>query len=691
MQCKQCGYWLWNIQGRECPECGKEFKPSEFDFIPNSVAFCCPHCDQNYFGTDERGQLVPRAFECITCQNQIDMDEMVLRPRPGFEQKRAHQSSNPWQVRKESKSSFRAWLLTCWRAMIRPNDLVQKNEPDNEAFPASISFLFFNNAMIMLLGVGLFVVLLNIQESSFTRSDFGVESITGLLAGLFLLALAGAFAAFVVVAIWSVLTHVMLRLLAKPKGVQRDTLDCLCYSNGVTLMTAVPICGFYALSWVAGIWWPISAGFMLAKRHQVSIGRAMMAVWVFPIIVVIGMGCLIAYGVHQFQQQMANFSTSMVSTDSVGQTILKHINDDQTIGPDHVLRLMVGSNLHGTWEYELADQAPADWGKGFQEGCNDLSTLIQQQSSGDARQAHIKHITDALDRLPPLEGAGYRFGSVLFLYNKVTTDKLDPALWLLVVWPRASHPATVDVFFADGKTKSFAIAELIDAVDEQDVLRNKLGLPEIGSLDAVTIRPLPLIPVQSNVVSDFESYDLSGKILAVKNDDGQIGPNHVLQLLMQQKLSTAVFDDTDLDDWNSYASENQSMGNWHNNWFNLASDRQRKRLDEQLANLPKRDGAGYRFGQMVMVYDGIVRDKLDDRLWLAVRWPKNYAPEQTRIFLADGRMIHVLAKDMPRLLVEQDQLRSELGLPRILDLNRLDEVKIEIPQVGDGTPYGMNK
>ena len=80
MRCRNCDYPLWNLKARECPECGASFRPSEFEFVAQSVRFCCPHCDQEYFGTDERGHLRPVEFNCTKCATRVEMDAMVLRP-----------------------------------------------------------------------------------------------------------------------------------------------------------------------------------------------------------------------------------------------------------------------------------------------------------------------------------------------------------------------------------------------------------------------------------------------------------------------------------------------------------------------------------------------------------------------------------------------------------------------------------
>jgi hypothetical protein len=100
MRCQQCEYRLWNLTSRQCPECGTPFAPSEFDFAPNTVRFCCPHCDQDYYGTSASGHLVPDAFDCVRCHNFIRMDEMVMRPAEGVEEEDTRAECSPgWSGR----------------------------------------------------------------------------------------------------------------------------------------------------------------------------------------------------------------------------------------------------------------------------------------------------------------------------------------------------------------------------------------------------------------------------------------------------------------------------------------------------------------------------------------------------------------------------------------------------------------
>lgn len=83
MNCKTCDYALWNLRTRVCPECGSSFNVADFEWRPGAVRFCCPHCNQAYYGTDAKGHLVPPEFECIACGQSITMEEMVLLPAEG--------------------------------------------------------------------------------------------------------------------------------------------------------------------------------------------------------------------------------------------------------------------------------------------------------------------------------------------------------------------------------------------------------------------------------------------------------------------------------------------------------------------------------------------------------------------------------------------------------------------------------
>src|SRR5688500_7671887 len=101
MRCKSCDYSLWNLKARECPECGAGFVPSDFEFVPGAVRFCCPKCDQEYYGNGAKGHITPRQFTCVTCASVVDLDEMILRPRDGIEEPQTLPGVMPWLERKK--------------------------------------------------------------------------------------------------------------------------------------------------------------------------------------------------------------------------------------------------------------------------------------------------------------------------------------------------------------------------------------------------------------------------------------------------------------------------------------------------------------------------------------------------------------------------------------------------------------
>jgi hypothetical protein len=130
MRCTNCDYPLWNLTARECPECGQSFRPSEFEFIAGSVQFCCPHCKQTYYGTGEKGHLRPVEFECVTCGKHVHMDEMVLRPAEGLEDRDTAVDDVPWLERKRI-GFFKGWLATIWKSLVAPHRLMNAMPPRN--------------------------------------------------------------------------------------------------------------------------------------------------------------------------------------------------------------------------------------------------------------------------------------------------------------------------------------------------------------------------------------------------------------------------------------------------------------------------------------------------------------------------------------------------------------------------------
>lgn len=691
MECKKCGYRLWNIQSRQCPECGEGFTPSDYDFVPGTVAYCCPHCEQTYFGTDHRGHLQPQAFTCVNCQQPVDMAQMVLRPAAGYEELQTRATDNPWVKRDTKKSTVLAWLRVCLRALVRPSDLVSRHVEGDYAISAWF-FLFFNFAMLSLLAAGPFVAMG--VFSSFDDHDFlpAILTFLGVLLGVVTV---GFVLLLLAVGVWGGITHGVLKIISRPACLFTDTVDCFCYGSGTGSLMAIPFVGPFLFGWLFVIWWPVSAGLILARMHHVSRIRAIFAACMLPLLLFLGTVGAGAYQMYTYSA-MTFGMTMPVSTLNIGDMILKHVNEDGTIGPDHILRLLMKNDeyksndssysSYSNWENDLADNTPNGWRDGFQEGCNDLSMALRYLNDSDPKeqkraQLYLDQIKAALDGMQPLQGPGYRFGNMLFLYNKVHKDKINPNLWLVVNWPKNTTPDDYAIFKGDGTEERMDYVSLVDGVIKQDALRRELGLPEIQSLDSIRI--VPLAVTMTNFYDDTEpdKLDVVKQILASKQANGQIGPDHILRTLLDQKLESEPF--SDFDPSAGGAAAPQFPTNWHGNWPANTTEAKKQTLVNELDKLPKRKGAGYRFGQLLLVYDGITEDKLDPELWLAIRWPKNYSPEQTRIYKADGGIVHVFKEDIPRMLDAQDALRQKLGVPRIGPLEKIQEITLEIPHVNE--------
>src|SRR5262245_20410546 len=111
MHCKQCNYPLWNLTARTCPECGAPFNPSDFEFVPNSVRFCCPNCRLAYYGTSPKGHLIPHVFNCLGCEERITMDSCVLLPAEGVVDDETKPEIHPWH------DARRRWTIGGWTSM----------------------------------------------------------------------------------------------------------------------------------------------------------------------------------------------------------------------------------------------------------------------------------------------------------------------------------------------------------------------------------------------------------------------------------------------------------------------------------------------------------------------------------------------------------------------------------------------
>lgn len=291
MDCPGCNYALWNLTNRQCPECGRPWKPSEFDFTLNSVQFKCPHCAQSYYGTGEKGHLIPSSFECVSCHRPIAMDECVLEPTEGVSEDRTKVAEQPWHNRAKI-GRFRAFFRTILQSCFAPHELMGRTPPSD---PPSEAVLFgvLANAIYGALGLAVCGAM--------------VWGGGGASVGTIAAVLGGFVAIGVFVGLWVVAAHFIAiggsqftesayteadsTAEAEPLRIGR-AVQAIAYSSAAMALAAVPCLGMW-LAPISVLWWAVCAGVMISVGYRTTTPRAVLAGLAGPAIAV----CLAVIGI----------------------------------------------------------------------------------------------------------------------------------------------------------------------------------------------------------------------------------------------------------------------------------------------------------------------------------------------------------------------------------------------------------
>ncbi|MCC7203818.1 MAG: hypothetical protein IT441_01970 [Phycisphaeraceae bacterium] len=244
MRCPQCNYRLWNLTARACPECGRPFKPSEFEFRPNTVEFCCPHCGQPHLGQGVLGHLVPERITCAGCRRELHMDQMVLRPVPGVDEKRTQFYLNPWFELHE-RIFFRRYLAAVWHGIVRPG-LAASGVPSQTTYGPSANFLIINLCLfpfISALSLLIFSLLVNLlRYGRWLPSGPGPDLL--LLASPVIFTMLSLMTGLAFTVVWSTSIQAMLYLTGcRPHTGRMRTFEALAITSGVHVFTAIPVIG----------------------------------------------------------------------------------------------------------------------------------------------------------------------------------------------------------------------------------------------------------------------------------------------------------------------------------------------------------------------------------------------------------------------------------------------------------------
>ena len=491
MRCRTCDYSLWNLKRQTCPECGAAFRPSTYEFVANSVRFCCPHCDQAYYGTGPTGHLEPDRFDCVRCGNGIAMDEMVLRPAEGLQELQTQPGSNPW-LERHRRGRIKGWWGTIGQALIAP-DRLARGTP--EASSLGQAWWFATVTLVLTFAVGVIPVMclalvfpMMMVRSAQSGGLSGAPSL-----GMFAAMMAGGAVFGLVVGfvftllftwMWALVTHLLLRISGSGHGPLRRTVHSIFYSSGTIVVSVVPCVGNLAM-----LWWIVSAILMVRRSHRVSGIRATFAVLTAPVcltVLVVGfyaVALTAAIGSTATRVSWVSTQGSAGAAQIVTDALILHAGTNAGQGPAHALELMLGAGLT-----ESQFVAPASATVIADVPVGGMTLLDLAIMAGDEKLEVIGRAAAAL----PADVVAHRVGDFVFTYHGAVLDERAAGLWVVVMCPDPDVNGPLDavtpvfVGLADGSQLSLVRSTLRNMLPEQNRLRRRLGLPALPDPTTVT-------------------------------------------------------------------------------------------------------------------------------------------------------------------------------------------------------------
>ncbi|HOW71213.1 MAG TPA: hypothetical protein PKY77_11480 [Phycisphaerae bacterium] len=493
MKCKKCGYRLWQLPTRRCPECGADFRPSNYEFVPNSVEFSCPHCRQPYYGTGPKGHLEPIAFNCVTCGRPVTMDEMILSPAPGTSETQTEVFRLPWLDRKE-RGWLRAWLATARSAMLSPAQMM-KGVPVESSGWEAFGFAFLNTLPPMIMAVLPIAAVMLVMTLATPQSAIPI---------FVPVAVAVEFAVIGVVClvgtvVWAVATHLLLRLTGQTAGPLLRTQQAIYYSSGANLISAIPCLGYY----VGWIWWIVSAILAVKEGQRVHGGRA-----VFTVLGPLVACALLFAGLAAAMIGLANVRTSstppaatpltqaMADTRKVTQAVIRYIRRHNGRGPDHAILLVTQGDLLAS-DFISSDSATT-------LGKTPLAGTTLDYFNFARPNERTQLASRAVANLPTGTVA-HRLGDYVFTCKGMNPSISDNRLWVVVqiVDPvaNAGQPPRSHLIcgMADGGTQMTPVAHFLADLKTQNGVRAEHGLPPLPDLRTIThTQPATSAPAEAS-------------------------------------------------------------------------------------------------------------------------------------------------------------------------------------------------
>ncbi|MCC7407263.1 MAG: hypothetical protein IT442_04280 [Phycisphaeraceae bacterium] len=464
MRCPQCDYRLWNLTTRACPECGRPFKPTDFEFLPHTVAFCCPHCDQPYYGQSDKGHLIPPEFDCVQCGRRLHMDQMVLRPAPGLEEEQTSAVVNPWFDPRHTRF-FRRYLAALWQGFAHPGLAVEGVPPDASRLRAT-AYLCLNFGLFLAISA-LFIILAVQIVSLFSRGRINdpEDLILVPIFTILVCVLAGLLGSI----IWSLTLHGTLYLLrCRPTRSLHHTYTALAMTSGVHALTVAPLCGPYLASLTFPAWLILTV-IAVHRTQRTPAVRTALAALTLPLLLTLALGAAGLWATYQ----VANHGRYL-HTKSVAYALAHHGLTHHGQLPAHAIALVMDQSLN---PHDLIAPGSKTTLATIPVGSTTLDQFIKLSPADQQSQA-----ASAIAFLPP-DVVAHRLGDFVFTYHGMNLSTAPSDAWIVISYYDSTinknFPHTFYAACVDGHIQTLNHNTFSSELQAQNQLRAKAGLPPL--------------------------------------------------------------------------------------------------------------------------------------------------------------------------------------------------------------------
>ncbi|MFN0134281.1 MAG: hypothetical protein ACKVW3_17345 [Phycisphaerales bacterium] len=491
--CDGCNYPLWQIRDRRCPECGREFLPSDYDFVPGTVAFACPHCDQPYFGKGTYGRLEPFVFGCVNCGRRIHMDQAVLTPAPGVDPARTVVGALPWLDRARI-GRFTAWRRTLSMALFHP-DRLARSIPINMGAGPGVWFGILTFLLYILVLIGPLMPFIAMMAP-------GGGGAMALRAVMPLLVFATAVLALI--PLWGLVAHLTLAITGPRAAGPGRTMAVLGFASACAILAAIPCFGIYLMP-IALIWPVISGTIMLMHTQRVGWFRALLAAGSVPLLLFVASAAMVIFPMILVTRGMAQMSVNQSAAAqarlaAAAAGTLPPSASPSTFGVGDGLRTFLAD--HGRWPTHALEAIEAN-AISATTLCLPDATIVRQLGDVPAGGTSLdkfvfleksvaqRAIERAAGQLPPTV-TSHRLGDFVFTYHGID-PKGDGRLWIAVCrgermprFPIGTMGRGLVAAQLDGTIHNVNEADVAQALRDQNAIRAENGLPPLPDPADVT-------------------------------------------------------------------------------------------------------------------------------------------------------------------------------------------------------------